>query len=100
MLINHSLKTAIIEITCSFLTGSTPPGILAIVYSLTNSSEIHYAVGERSGNQSQVIIDRLHGEVYNVVVYDRGADQLPEEWPAGSQSVHAHAQNQYIGISK
>ena len=97
MPIHHPFKTTVIEITCSFLAGSTPPGILAIVYSHTNSSDIHYVVGERFGNQSQVIIDGLNGDVYNVVVYDRGEDQLPEEWPAGSQIVHAHVQNQYIG---
>ena len=81
-------NTTVIEVTCSFLAGSTPSGILVIVQSQTSDSDVHYAVGERSGNQTRVIIDGLSGGVYNVVVYDRGEDQLPEEWPAGSQNVY------------
>ena len=85
--------TTSIEVTCSFLTRSTPSGILAVVQSQTSDSDVHYAVGERSGNQTRVIIDGLSGGVYNVVVYDRGEDRLPEEWPAGSQTVYV--QNQH-----
>ena len=86
-------NATIIEVTCSYLAGSTPSGILVIVQSQTSGSDIHYAVGERSGNQTRVIVDRLSGDVYNVVVYDRGEDQLPKVRPAGSQTVYV--QNQH-----
>ena len=58
-----------------------------IAYSLTNNSDIHYAVGERSGNHSQVVVDKLSEDMYKVIVYDRGGDHLPEEWSAKSHIV-------------
>ena len=68
-----------------------------IVQSLINSSDIHYAVGERTGNRSQVIIEGLNEDMYNVVVYDRGDNHLPEKWPAESQTVHT-IQDQHEGV--
>ena len=85
-------QTTTIEVTCSFLAGSTPSGILVIVYSIINSSEVHYAVGKRIGDQTRVIIDGLSRGLNNVVVYDRTEDQLPELWPAESQTVFIRGQ--------
>ena len=90
LIFNSHLSTIItIEVMCSFLAGSTPSGIFVIAYSPINSSNVHYAVGERIGNQSQVFVDGLSGGVYNVVVYDREEDQLPEVWPAEHHVLNA-----------
>ena len=87
-------NSTVTEVTCSYLTGSTTSGIFVTVQSQTNGSDVHYVVGERSvGNQTRVIIDGLSGGVYNVIVYDRGEDQLPEVRPAGSQTVYIKNQH-------
>ena len=95
MVSDHQFYTLAIEVAFYYLAESTPSGMFVIVHSLTNSSDVHYAVGERS--DTRVIIDGLSGGVYNVVVYDRGEDQLPEEWPAASQTVRVNDDNSSNG---
>ena len=67
-----------------------------IVQSQTNSSNVYYAMGKRSS--TQVLIDRLSGDMYDVVVYDRGENQLPEVWPAGSQTISFDDHYPYGGM--
>ena len=77
-----------IEITCLYLSGSTPTGLLAIISSLTNLSDVHYVAIDRNGQTgTSITVNNLSNNQYSVLVYDRGEDHVPEIWPAGSEVV-------------
>lgn len=76
-----------ISVACNYLPGSTATGFFAVVSSLTNQSDIFYIVADRLSAQSQASCRVQNKEAYNVFVYDRGEDHLPEIWPAGMQII-------------
>ena len=71
-----------IGITWSYLNGTMPTGLFAIVSSLTNLSDVHYVVIDQTN--TCITIDNLSQDQYSVFVYDREEDLLPELSPAGS----------------
>ena len=83
--IHNQSNCSDIDITWSYLNGSMPTGLFAIVSSLTNRSDVHYVVidGKRQTNTC-ITIDNLSQDQYSVFVYDREEDLLPELSPAGS----------------
>ena len=76
-----------IEFTCLYLSGSAPTGLLAIISSLTNLSDVHYVAIDRNGQTgTSITVNNLSKDQYSVLVYDRGEDHVPEIWPAGVAS--------------
>ena len=67
-----------IIVTGDFTNGSTATGILTIVYSITNNSDVYYDFARYSSNQQRVIIGcRLPGDQYELFLYTMDENGLP-----------------------
>ena len=58
-----------IRVTGDFIEGSTATGVLIIIYSQSNDSDIHYKSSECEGQNADVIIVGLTGNQYSVSVF-------------------------------
>ena len=61
-----------VRVTGDFIQGSTATGLLVIVYSLSNDSNVYYNSYQRSNDQSieaTVVTDRLTSSQYGVSVF-------------------------------
>ena len=55
--------------TGDFIQGSTATGVLVIVYSQSDDSDIHYHSSEYDGQNAEIVVDRLTGGPYGVSVF-------------------------------
>ena len=58
-----------VRVTGDFIEGSTANGVLIIVYSQSNDSDIHYKSSEWEGQSAEANVDRLIGSQYGVSVF-------------------------------
>ena len=63
--------TGQVRVTGYFIQGSTATGVLVIVYSQFDDSDIHYQSSERDGQvaENQIIVDQLTNGQYGVSVF-------------------------------
>ena len=74
-----------IDISCSYLGGSTDEGFFTIIYVSSNHSDIMYRVAVRNGIEptTNLLLNGFQYNDYKVVVYDLSTG-MPEDKPAAT----------------
>ena len=66
-----------VRVTGDFINGSTATGLLIIIYSLTNDSDVHYITGGSTSQQPSVSVPGLAGGEYGISVFVVEENGLP-----------------------
>ena len=79
-----------VRVTSDFIDGSTATGLLIIIYSLTNDSDVHYIVGGHNSG--------LAGGEYSISVFVVEENGLPFERVATSPKLVAVDRREHEGL--
>ena len=90
-----------VRVTGNFLNGSTATGLLIIIYSLTNDSDVHYNAGGSTSQQPRnvhVSVPGLAGGEYSISVFVVEGNGLPFERVATSPKLVAMERGKIVLI--
>ena len=90
-----------VRVTGDFIDGSTATGLLIIIYSLTNDSDVHYIAGGSTSQQPRnvhVSVPGLAGGEYSISVFVVEENGLPFERVATSPKLVAVDRREHEGL--
>ena len=90
-----SLQPGEVRVTGDFIDGSTATGVLLILYSLTNDSDIHYVIGNCEQSRSiDINVTGLNDTQYGVSVFALDNGQIFPRVVALPEYVTVHTNGQ------